>query len=126
MLWQGKSVRKVSGGRYHPSRGKRRHEIGSAQTDTHIGADKRKFSRVRGGNIKVRALRCEVASVCNQKTGETMRATIENVEENASNPNYVRRNLLTKGAIIKTSVGRAKIVSRPGQHGVINAILLTE
>ena len=126
MLWQGKSVRKASGGRYHPARGKRRHEIGSAQTDTHIGADKRKFSRVRGGNIKVRALRCEVASVCNQKTGETMRATIENVEENASNPNYVRRNLLTKGAIIKTSVGRAKIVSRPGQHGVINAILLTE
>ena len=126
MLWQGKSVRKASGGRYHPARGKRRHEIGSAPTDTHIGADKRKISRVRGGNIKVRALRCEVASVCNQKTGETMRAIIENVEENASNPNFVRRNLLTKGAIIKTSVGRAKIVSRPGQQGVINAILLTE
>lgn len=126
MLWQGKSVRKSSGGRYHPARSKRRHEIGSAPTDTHIGADKRKISRVRGGNMKVRALRCEIASVCNRKTGETMRATIENVEENASNPNFVRRNLLTKGAIIKTSVGRAKIISRPGQHGVINAILLEE
>jgi small subunit ribosomal protein S8e len=55
-----------------------------------------------------------------------MRAIIENVEENTANPNFVRRNLLTKGAIIKTSVGRAKIVSRPGQHGVINAILLAE
>ena len=126
MLWQGKSVRKASGGRYHPARGKRRHEIGSAPADSLIGADRRKISRVRGGNIKVRALRCEVASVCNQKTGETMRAIIENVEENTANPNFVRRNLLTKGAIIKTSVGRAKIVSRPGQHGVINAILLTE
>jgi small subunit ribosomal protein S8e len=126
MLWQGKSIRKASGGRYHPARTKRRHEIGSAPADSLIGATRRKISRVRGGNFKVRALRCEIASVCNQQTGETVRATIENVEENTANPNFVRRNLLTKGAIIKTSVGRAKIVSRPGQHGVINAILLAE
>jgi len=126
MLWQGKSVRKASGGRYHHARGKKRHEIGSAPANTYIGADRRKISRVRGGNIKVRAFRCEIASVCNQKTGETIRATIEKVEENSANPNFVRRNLLTKGAVIKTSVGRAKIVSRPGQHGVINAVLLTE
>jgi small subunit ribosomal protein S8e len=52
------------------------------------------------------------------------RAKIETVEQNGANPNYVRRNLLTKGAIIRTEIGRARIVSRPGQDGVINAVLL--
>jgi small subunit ribosomal protein S8e len=47
-----------------------------------------------------------------------------NVEANSANPNYVRRNLLTKGAILKTEIGRARITSRPGQDGVINAVLL--
>jgi small subunit ribosomal protein S8e len=46
------------------------------------------------------------------------------VEKNTANPNYVRRNLLTKGAIIKTELGSARIVSRPGQDGIINALLL--
>ncbi|HNJ81368.1 MAG TPA: 30S ribosomal protein S8e, partial [Methanoregulaceae archaeon] len=32
--------------------------------------------------------------------------------------------LLTKGAVIRTEMGRARIISRPGQDGVINAILL--
>ncbi len=124
MQWQGRSVRKPSGGRYSPARGKRRREIGSAPADTHIGADRRKISRTYGGNLKVRALRCEYATISNTKTGETRKVKIETVEENAANPNYVRRNLLTRGAIIRTEIGRARITSRPGQHGIINAILI--
>jgi small subunit ribosomal protein S8e len=69
-------------------------------------------------------MRASYASVADPKTGVTKKALIENVEENTANPNYVRRNLLTKGAIIKTEIGRARIVSRPGQHGVINAVLI--
>jgi len=46
------------------------------------------------------------------------------VEANPANINYVRRNLLTKGAIITTDLGRARIVSRPGQDGVVNAVLI--
>ncbi|MDD1728992.1 MAG: 30S ribosomal protein S8e [Methanospirillum sp.] len=124
MQWQGRSVRKSTGGRYHPACGKRRREIGSAPTETHIGVEKRKISRTYGGNQKIRALRSEFAAVSNPKTGETKKVKIDNVEKNTANPNYVRRNLLTKGAIIKTSMGMAKIVSRPGQHGVINAVLI--
>ncbi len=123
MHWQGRSVRKSTGGRYSPSRGKRRREIGSAPADTHIGIDRRKISRTYGGNTKVRALRCEYAAI-STKTGETKKVKIETVEENAANPNYVRRNLLTRGAIIRTELGRARITSRPGQHGVINAVLI--
>jgi len=123
MLWQGESIRKVTGGRRRPAAMKRRTEIGLAPADTHIGEDRRKAIRTFGGNEKSRALRANFANVTNAK-GETKKVKIETVEENSANPNYVRRNLLTKGAIIKTEIGHARIMSRPGQDGVINAVLL--
>lgn len=124
MLWQGRSVRQATGGRYRPSQGKRRTEIGSAPADTHIGEDRRKIIRTTGGNTKVRAMRALFANVANKTTGEVKRVKIETVEQNVANPNYVRRNLLTKGAIIRTELGNARIASRPGQDGVINAYLV--
>ena len=124
MQWHGRSVRLETGGRIHKARGKRRSEIGRAPAETHIGEPRRRIIRTRGGNRKIRALRAEIASISDPKTGETKQAKIETVEENTANPNYVRRNLLTKGAIIKTDLGRARIVSRPGQDGVICAVLI--
>jgi small subunit ribosomal protein S8e len=35
-----------------------------------------------------------------------------------------RRAIITKGAIIETSKGNARVTSRPGQCGIINAVLL--
>jgi len=124
MLWQGRSVRRATGGRYRPSQGKRRSEIGSAPAETHIGEDRRKVIRSYGGNPKVRAMRAQYANVSIRSSGETRKVVIETVEENGANPNYVRRNLLTKGAVIRTETGRARIISRPGQDGVINAVLI--
>jgi small subunit ribosomal protein S8e len=124
MQWQGESVRKVTGGRRRPAAMKRRAEIGLAPADTHIGEDRRRIIRTFGGNDKVRALRATYANVTNPKSGETRKVKIETVEKNTANPNYVRRNLLTKGAVIKTEIGSARIMSRPGQDGVINALLL--
>ncbi len=124
MQWQGESVRKVTGGRRRPAQMKRRAEIGLAPADTHIGEDRRRIMRTFGANEKVRALRATFANVTNPKTGETKKVKIETVEKNTANPNYVRRNLLTKGAVIKTEIGSARILSRPGQDGVINALLL--
>ena len=124
MQWQGESVRKVTGGRRRPAQMKRRAEIGLAPADTHIGEDRRRIIRTFGGNGKVRALRATYANVTSRANGETRKVKIEKVEENGANPNYVRRNLLTKGAIIKTEIGRARIMSRPGQDGIINAMLL--
>jgi len=124
LLWQGRSVRQATGGRYRPSQGKRRTEFGSAPADTHIGEDRHKIIRTTGGNTKVRAMRALYANVANKTTGEVKRVKIETVEQNVANPNYVRRNLLTKGAIIRTELGNARIASRPGQDGVINAYLV--
>ena len=124
MQWQGESIRKVTGGRRRPAQMKRRAEIGLAPADTHLGEDRTRIIRTYGGNEKVRALRASVANVTNPKNGETKKVKIETVEKNTANPNYVRRNLLTKGAVIKTEIGPARITSRPGQDGIINAVLL--
>jgi len=124
MQWQGRSVRRSTGGRYRPSRGKRRDEIGSGPTDTHIGEDRRKIVRTYGGTPKVRAMRAKYANVADKSNGEIKKVLIQTVEENGANPNYVRRNLLTRGAVIRTEIGRARVQSRPGQDGVINAVLI--
>jgi len=89
-----------------------------------MGETRNRIIRTRGGNTKVRALRCEFASVSDSKTGTTKKVAIQNVESNTANPNFVRRKMLTKGAIIKTEIGSARIVSRPGQDGVVNAVLI--
>jgi small subunit ribosomal protein S8e len=69
-------------------------------------------------------MRARFANVADRSAGTIRKAIIETVEENGANPNYVRRNLLTKGAVIRTEAGRARIISRPGQDGIINAILI--
>ena len=53
-------------------------------------------------------------------------AARRNVVENSADPNYVRRNILTKGAIVETSIGRVRITSRPGMDGVISGVLVDE
>jgi small subunit ribosomal protein S8e len=123
-IWQGESVRKPSGGRRRPSRGKKKREIGREVVLTEIGKDRHVVLRTRGGNSKTRIYRAETVNVTDPATGKTTRAEIKNVVENAANIHYVRRNILTKGAVIETSAGRARVTSRPGQDGTVNAVKL--
>ena len=46
------------------------------------------------------------------------------VLENPTNNDYKRRGVITKGAIIETEDGKCKVISRPGQDGVVNGILV--
>jgi len=124
MKWQGKSRRKPTGGRLKHFRGKRKHELGRESSDTHVGEGRKKIIRTRGGNKKVRVLRVNRANVTDKKTGTTKKVDIETVTKNTANQYYVRRNIVTKGAIIKTELGEAKVTSRPGQDGVVNAVLV--
>ena len=122
--WHGLSRRKPSGGRKVKARGKRSTEISSEKQMTLIGEPKTKIYRRTGGNTLVRVMAANQVSINDPKTGKTTLGTIENVVENESDPNYVRRNVLVKGAIIETDQGRVKITSRPGKDGVINGILV--
>lgn len=118
-----RSTTKRTGGRRRSNHKKRKHELGSSPTETRVDERKLKIVETRGGNTKVRAIQNNVASVA-MDDGTTVQADIENVAENASNPNYVRRNIVTKGAIVETSEGLARVTSRPGQDGQINAVLV--
>lgn len=123
-IWQGESKRKPSGGRRMMAHKKRKFEIGREPVLTTIGTTKRKYVRVRAGEMRVRMLKADTANVTNPKTGKTAPAKITTVTGNPANINYVRRNIMTKGAIVQTSAGKARITSRPGQHGAINAVLI--
>ena len=107
MKYQGRSPRKRTGGRRRNFRNKRKHELGRESTETQVGADKRKTVDTRGNTQKVRAIDVETANVATDDGA--VAAGIENVAENPSNPNYARRNIITKGAVIETSEGRARV-----------------
>ena len=34
--------------------------------------------------------------------------------------------IISKGAILETQEGKCKVVSKPGQNGIVNAVLLKE
>lgn len=119
---QGRSTRKRTGGRVRPSRNKRKYELGNESTETTVGDQKLKTVDARGNTEKFRAVTTNVASVADGD--EVVEATIEDVVENASDPNYARRNIVTKGAVIATSEGEARVTSRPGQDGQVNAVLV--
>ncbi|GAB3674987.1 30S ribosomal protein S8e [Halopiger thermotolerans] len=121
---QGRSTRKRTGGRLKNVRKRRKDELGRLPTETQVGEPRFRTIDVHGNGTKTRALATDIASV--NKGGETVSAEIEDVVENEANPNYVRRNIITKGAVIETSEGRARVTSRPGQTGQVNAVLLEE
>lgn len=77
-----------------------------------------------GGKLKVRALKEKQANVYNPKTGKTEKTEILKTTRNLATVDYDRRGVITKGAIIETKIGPAKVTSRPGQHGLVNAILV--
>ena len=52
------------------------------------------------------------------------KSKIVKVLENPTNNDYQRRGVITKGAILETQEGKCRVVSRPGQDGVVNAILI--
>ncbi len=126
-LWQGKSKRKNTGGRYRYARKKRKFEIANELQICTIGALRKKQLRTRGGGQKFKLMSDEMINVVLPGGGKVEKHKITTVLSNPANPNYVRRNILTKGAIVQLDDKRkAKITSRPGQHGIINGVIFTE
>ncbi len=114
--------RKISGGKYHKQRKKKLYEHKGQQRPVILGETKRKQLRVMGGNFKVVLLKADIVHVSDGK--KVSRATIKNVEETPQNKFLARQNRLMKGALIETSLGRARITNRPSQEGCVNAVLL--
>jgi len=124
--WHLPSKRKPSGGKLRRLRKKRRLDRGSGFLETKIDKKRVKTKKMTGGGRKTKILSGDKANVTDAKTGKTTTTKILSVEENQANPHYVRRNIITKGAVIKTELGLARVTSRPGQDGVINAVIIRE
>ncbi len=125
MKFQGKSTRKYTGGRLIRSRSKKKFELGGEPANTHLVETIRRTVKKLGGQPKVRLLRGQNAIVTDPATKTSKTVKIETVTGNPANIHYVRRNIVTKGSIIKTEIGSARVTNRPGQEGSINAVLIT-
>ncbi len=123
-IWQFRSRRKISGGKYRKLRDKRKREMGREPALTKIGEQKNKIIRCMGGNKKVRLLACEYANVYIPEEKRCKKVKILRVLENPANKHFPRLGIITKGAILETEIGKVKVTSRPGQDGVVNAILV--
>ena len=119
-----KSKRKVSGGRYKSTQSKKKSELAGFPAMTKLSENQKvKSVRVIGGNKKLKILANNQINVTDKK-GKTSKTEMINVTENFANPNLVRRNILTKGTVVETKLGKVKITSRPGQEGAVNAVLI--
>lgn len=116
--------RKISGGKYHKQRKKKLYEKRNPERHVTLGETKTKQLHTRGGARKTILLRGNVVNITFK--GKTKSAEIKNVEETPQNRFFARQNILMKGAIIETSLGKAKITNRPSQEGCVNAILLEQ
>ena len=114
------STSKITGGRRHPLRSRRKYELNRFPSEALLGEQITITRKVRGNNIKT-----------SLKTIDTVNLTIDSkvkkvkivkVLENSTNNDYQRRGVISKGAILETKEGKCRVVSRPGQHGVVNAV----
>lgn len=119
-----KKGRKITGGKYLKRRKKKLNELVGQRKITKLSEkDKRKTKKVVGGNEKVSLLNAKVVNVIQEK-GKTKKAEIKNVLETPSNRFLARQNIITKGTIVETDLGKVKITNRPTQEGVLNGKLV--
>jgi len=123
-VYQGVDWKKETGRVLTPYRKKRKYELGRFPTFTRVGEDEILAIRTKGGNVKVRVIKTQYANVYDPKENRCKKVKILEVVENPSDRNLNRRGVITKGTIIKTELGNAKVTSRPGQDGTVNAILI--
>jgi small subunit ribosomal protein S8e len=125
-VWHGdQHKRKDSGGKKRVNRKKRRYEKGFFPAETTLGKQKSRTIRKHGGNEKFRLLAVNQANIADT-SGKTTKVEILRVIKNPANVDYDRRGVITRGTIIATPIGTARVTSRPGQDGIVNAILVSK
>lgn len=124
MQYQAKSLKKANGGirpRHHK---KKKREMGRLPSMTNLGEERKAKIRVTGAHQKMKLFSANTANVIDPKTKKVKKAKIVDVVENKAHHQFAKLKIITKGAIIKTDIGNARVTSRPGQEGVIDAVLV--
>lgn len=119
---QTKKVGSGTGGSRGKYSDKRLSQVGGVFAATKIAAkERRQNRRIRGGKTKVKLKAATYANIV--KEGKTVKAKMIKVLE-SHNPEYIRQNIITKGAVVETEIGKARITNRIGQDGIVNAVLV--
>jgi small subunit ribosomal protein S8e len=116
--------RKLTGGRKVAMRGRRKFEIDRYPNEAVVGTTQIVARRTRGNNVKAAFKTAEFANVIDKEAKKVTKSKIMKVNKNPANRDYERRGVISKGAVIETEGGTAVVVSRPGQDGVVNAVLV--
>jgi small subunit ribosomal protein S8e len=122
-----KSDRKATGNGkpLRKSQDKRRHEIGGYFVATKLGeANVVRASRGRGANFINKLHYAAFANVLTKNGYKKSKITA--VLTSPDNRNFARLAIITKGTIIDTELGQARVNNRPGREGSINAVLTEE
>ena len=114
---------KLTGGRRHPLRIRRKYEIDRYPNEALTEAQQTVTRKVRGKNNKTGLKTIDFVNLATPGS-KVKKTKIVKVLENPTNNDYQRRGVITKGAILETQDGKCKVVSRPGQDGVVNAIII--
>ncbi|MFH1073305.1 MAG: 30S ribosomal protein S8e [Nanoarchaeota archaeon] len=126
VIIQDKARRKPTGGRYKDVRTKRLYRMGRAPMHTKLDKRRLVVIRTKGGGIKQKLHSQDTVNVYDPKSKKYASKKILKIVENPANRHFSRRNIITKGSIIETESGKARITSRPGQEGTLNAVLIEE
>ena len=121
--WNLDSKRKPSGGKRQAHKKKKKYQRGSDFSGTKISEPVRNIHRVKGGGTKVKVVSTNKMNVADEK-GSVSVAKIISAKDNKANVHFIRRNLITKGALLETDKGLAKVTSRPGKDGTVNGVLV--
>ena len=120
------SGRKYTGGRKIAMRRRRKYEIDRYPNEAVLGDKSIKTRRVIGNNLKVAVKFGAFVSLADPVLKKTTNAKILQVVKNPANKDYERRGVISKGALLETPSGMARVISRPGQDGCINAVLVKQ
>ena len=116
---------KITGGRRVPLRIRRKYETDRYPNEAINGAQVTITRRVRGNNNKVALKSIDFVNLATENA-KVVKSKIIKVLDNATNNDYKRRGIISKGAILETQEGKCRVVSKPGQNGIVNAVLLKE
>lgn len=114
---------KITGGRRHPLRIRRKYETNRYPNEALTGPASTVSRKARGKNQKTALKTIDFVNLAIPKA-KVKKSKIVKVLENPTNSDYQRRGVITKGAILETEDGKCRVVSKPGQHGAVNAVLI--
>jgi small subunit ribosomal protein S8e len=118
-----KKVKSGTGGRRRKFRDKKTAHLGGVFAATKVADKDLKVNvRGRGGSVGIKLKKASKVNVV-LKDGKMKSVGIKRLLE-SHNPEYIRMNIITRGAVVETELGKVRITNRVGQDGVVNGVVV--